>query len=228
MERRRRGLSSTGLIPDKGWARGCSQLCLAHVPVTHPSQAGILWSIPVGLGAGAGGLPVGLGSARPETLLPLSPSASLPVGASSPRYISKDWRGVPSRLDAAMAGRIYVASQQPRRRKSRRQRKRYKSHRSLNLGLWGWLQNDSDSAGVESDWLSGSQCETLQSVYFFVGGECGAAGSGRDGEPGLPGQGEVSSRSVMSLSSGMQWEPSQPRAGSEGWHLPTALPRGQS
>ncbi|XP_009698403.1 PREDICTED: vitronectin, partial [Cariama cristata] len=82
---------------------------------------------------------------------------------------SRDWRGVPSRLDAAMAGRIYVASHQPRRRKSRRQRKRYKSHRSLNLGFWTWLQNDSDSADVESDWLSGSQCETLQSVYFFVG-----------------------------------------------------------
>ncbi|XP_074778624.1 vitronectin [Athene noctua] len=91
------------------------------------------------------------------------------TGASSPHYISKDWRGVPSRLDAAMAGRIYVTSHQPRRRKSRRQRKRYKSHRSLNLGFWTWLQNDSDSAGVESDWLSGSQCETLQSVYFFVG-----------------------------------------------------------
>ncbi|NWS78543.1 VTNC protein, partial [Crotophaga sulcirostris] len=90
------------------------------------------------------------------------------IGASRRRYISQDWRGVPSRLDAAMAGRIYVASQQPRRRKSRRQRKRYKSHRSLNLGLWAWLQNDSDSAGTESDWLSGSQCETLQSVYFFV------------------------------------------------------------
>ncbi|KAM8991444.1 vitronectin isoform 1-T2 [Ara ararauna] len=91
------------------------------------------------------------------------------TGASSPRYISRDWRGVPSGLDAAMAGRIYVASQQPRRRKSRRQRKRYKSHRSLNLGFWSWLQNDSDSAGIESDWLSGSKCETLQSVYFFVG-----------------------------------------------------------
>uniref|UniRef100_A0A8C9UB78 Vitronectin n=1 Tax=Serinus canaria TaxID=9135 RepID=A0A8C9UB78_SERCA len=45
-------------------------------------------------------------------------------GANGPWYISRDWRGVPSRLDAAMAGRIYVASHQPRRRKSRRQRKR--------------------------------------------------------------------------------------------------------
>ncbi|NXK49376.1 VTNC protein, partial [Chauna torquata] len=91
------------------------------------------------------------------------------IGVSGPRYISRDWRGVPSRLDAAMAGRIYVASRQPRRRKSRRQRKRYKNQRSLNLGFWGWLQNDSDSVDAESDWLSGSQCETLQSVYFFVG-----------------------------------------------------------
>ncbi|KAM6296713.1 vitronectin [Aegotheles albertisi] len=91
-------------------------------------------------------------------------------GASSPRYISRDWRGVPSRLDAAMAGRIYVASHQPRRRNSRRQRKRYKNHRSLSSGFWGWLHNDSDSEGVENDWLSGSKCETLQSVYFFVGG----------------------------------------------------------
>ncbi|NXH16614.1 VTNC protein, partial [Bucco capensis] len=91
------------------------------------------------------------------------------IGASGPWYISRDWRGVPSQLDAAMAGRIYVASHQPRRRKSRRQRKRYKNHRSLNLGFWGWLQNDSESAGVENDWLSGSKCETLQSVYFFVG-----------------------------------------------------------
>ncbi|XP_032934055.1 vitronectin [Catharus ustulatus] len=90
-------------------------------------------------------------------------------GANGPWYISRDWRGVPSRLDAAMAGRIYVASHQPRRRKSRRQRKRYNHHRSLNLGFWGWLQNDPDSAGVESDGLSGSTCEMLQSVYFFVG-----------------------------------------------------------
>ncbi|NWR36924.1 VTNC protein, partial [Tachuris rubrigastra] len=91
------------------------------------------------------------------------------IGASGPRHISRDWRGVPSPLDAAMAGRIYVASHQPRRRKSRRQRKRYNNHRSLNLGFWSWLQNDSDSAGVETDGLSGSKCETLQSVYFFVG-----------------------------------------------------------
>lgn len=200
--------------------RDCSRLCLARVPVTHPLQAGMLWSIPVGFGAGAGGCLWGWAQLTPIRCWPSHlPSASLLAGASSPRYISKDWRGVPSRLDAAMAGRIYVASQQPRRRKSRRQRKRYKSHRSLNLGFWSWLQNDSNSAGVESDWLSGSQCETLQSVYFFVGGESGAAGSRRGAEPGLPGQGEVSSRFAMSLSSGMQWE------GAQGWQRGLAAPR---
>ncbi|NXT00164.1 VTNC protein, partial [Jacana jacana] len=104
-----------------------------------------------------------------EDIFHLLLGGSRMTGASSPRYISRDWRGVPSQLNAAMAGRIYVASQQPRRRKSRRQRKRYKSHRSLNLGFRGWLHNDSGSAGIESDWLSGSQCETLQSVYFFAG-----------------------------------------------------------
>lgn len=210
---RRRGLSSTRLIPAKGGVGGCSWLCLACVTVTHPIQAGILWSVPVGLGAGAGG------SALPTRCCPSrSPSAPFPAGANGPWYISRDWRGVPSRLDAAMAGRLYVASQQPRRRKSRRQRKRYNHHRSLNLGFWSWLQNDPDSAGVESDGLSGSTCEMLQSVYFFVGGESGPAGSRNDAGPGLPGHGEDSSLSAISPSSGMQWE----GAGSEGWQLPRA------
>lgn len=106
-------------------------------------------------------------------MLLLSNSCFLAVGASSPRLISRDWRGVPNSLDAAMAGRIYVSSRQPRRRNSRRHRKRYRNHRTLNLGFWGWLNNDSESTDTERDWLSGSQCETLQSVYFFVGGESG-------------------------------------------------------
>lgn len=118
---------------------------------------------------------------------------------------------MPSQLDAAMAGRIYVASRQPRRRKSRRQRKRYKNYRSLDLGIWSWLQNDPESAGVESEGLSGSKCETLQSVYFFVGGESGAAGSGRDAGAGLPGLGDVSPRSATSLSSGTRREGAQGR-----------------
>lgn len=99
----------------------------------------------------------------------LSLFGSRMVGASSQRLISRDWRGVPNQLDAAMAGRIYVSSRQPRRRSSRRHRKRYRNHRTLNLGLWSWLNSDSESTDTESDWLSGSQCETLQSVYFFVG-----------------------------------------------------------
>lgn len=164
--------------PSQGWNEGLLPALLGPCPChTFPSMLGSFGVSPWvsewvrGAACGAG--------ITPTPRCPFdSPSVSLPAGASSPRYISRDWQGVPSRLDAAMAGRIYVATHQPRRRKSRRQRKRYKNHRSLNLGFWGWLENDSDSAGVESDWLSGSKCETLQSVYFFAGGESGAAGSG--------------------------------------------------
>lgn len=168
-----RALSTSGAVPSLGVGEGRIRALPPRVPITHPMRVGSLWT-PFMPRDRRWGLSVGLMLA-PACLCPPpnSPSASLPVGASGPRYISRDWRGVPGQLDAAMAGRIYVASQQPRRRKSRRQRKRYKSQRSLNLGLWSWLQNDSDSMDAESDWLSGSKCETLQSVYFFVGGEAG-------------------------------------------------------
>lgn len=54
--------------PSHGGVTGSCRLCLARV--THPIQAGILWSIPVGLGAGAGGLS-GLGS-PPYVAAPLT------------------------------------------------------------------------------------------------------------------------------------------------------------
>uniref|UniRef100_A0A452J712 Uncharacterized protein n=1 Tax=Gopherus agassizii TaxID=38772 RepID=A0A452J712_9SAUR len=93
-------------------------------------------------------------------------------GATGPRPISRDWRGVPSHLDAAMAGRIYVssrASSWARRRKSRRHRKRYRSRRPAAHTFWDWLQDESDSSDTDPDWLpGGSQCQPIQSVYFFV------------------------------------------------------------
>ncbi|XP_038232035.1 vitronectin isoform X2 [Dermochelys coriacea] len=93
-------------------------------------------------------------------------------GASGPWYISRDWRGVPSHLDAAMAGRIYVssrASSWARRRKSRRHRKRYRSRRPAAHTVWDWLQDESDSLDMDLDWLpGGSRCQPIQSVYFFV------------------------------------------------------------
>uniref|UniRef100_A0A8C3FXS3 Uncharacterized protein n=1 Tax=Chrysemys picta bellii TaxID=8478 RepID=A0A8C3FXS3_CHRPI len=98
--------------------------------------------------------------------------AVLPVGASGPRYISRDWRGLPRPLDAAMAGRIYVsskASSWSRRRKSRRHRKKYRSRRPAAHTFWDWLQDESDSSDTDPDWLpGGSQCQPIQSVYFFV------------------------------------------------------------
>lgn len=198
-----------GAAPGSAWL-----VSLSHIPSRLGSFRAFLWVSEQVLAAVCG-----LGSAHPiHCCLSHSPSAPFAAGANGPWYISRDWRGVPSRLDAAMAGRIYVASHQPRRRKSRRQRKRYNHHRSLNLGFWSWLQNDPDSAGVESDGLSGSTCEMLQSVYFFVGGESGLAGSGNDAGPGLLRHEEGFCLSVVSQGSGMQWE----GAGSVGWQLPRA------
>lgn len=170
-EKQRRGLSSTRLIPNKAGVLLLVLPGLCHCDTSHPGWDPSEHSC--GSWSRCWMLSVGVGSAHPTRCCPShSPSAPFAAGANGPWYISRDWRGVPSRLDAAMAGRIYVASHQPRRRKSRRQRKRYNHHRSLNLGFWSWLQNDPDSSGVESDGLSGSTCEMLQSVYFFVGGEC--------------------------------------------------------
>ncbi|XP_074869784.1 vitronectin [Carettochelys insculpta] len=105
-----------------------------------------------------------------EDIFQLLFESSRHSGPRGPWYISRDWRGVPSHLDAAMAGRIYVpsrASGWARRRKSRRHRKRYRSRRPAAPSFWDWLQEESTSA--DKDWLlGGSQCQPIQSVYFFV------------------------------------------------------------
>uniref|UniRef100_A0A8C8S833 Vitronectin n=1 Tax=Pelusios castaneus TaxID=367368 RepID=A0A8C8S833_9SAUR len=96
-------------------------------------------------------------------------------GAGGPWLVSQDWKGVPSQLDAAMAGRIYVSSRAAswsRKRKSRRYRKRLRSQRPAARSFWSWLQDESDpdSSDMDPDWLpGGSRCEPIQSVYFFVG-----------------------------------------------------------
>ncbi|XP_060114828.1 vitronectin [Heteronotia binoei] len=99
-------------------------------------------------------------------------------GASRPRYISQDWRGVPSQLDAAMVGRIYVAHSPSKRRRSRkkssrRHRKRYRSRRrwgNWKSSAWDWPE-DTSSESMDLDWLlsSPTSCQPYQSVYFFVG-----------------------------------------------------------
>uniref|UniRef100_A0A8D0GIG3 Vitronectin n=1 Tax=Sphenodon punctatus TaxID=8508 RepID=A0A8D0GIG3_SPHPU len=109
-----------------------------------------------------------------EVLLQLLFGETRHSGASSRRYISRDWRGVPSQLDATMAGQIYVPqapSTRMARRKSRRQRKRYRQHRKPWGHVWGWQDEDSDSAETDLDRLlrPGPQCQPIQSVYFFSG-----------------------------------------------------------
>lgn len=98
-------------------------------------------------------------------------------GASRRRYISQDWRGVPSQLDAAMVGRIYVTQSPPsrrsRKRSSRRHRKRYRNRRRWGRwksSAWDW-PGDTSSESMDLDWLLGSStsCQPFQSVYFFVG-----------------------------------------------------------
>ncbi|XP_077167970.1 vitronectin [Paroedura picta] len=98
-------------------------------------------------------------------------------GASRQRYISRDWRGVPSQLDAAMVGRIYVAQSPSKRRSrkksSRRHRKRYRGRSRWGRKMsrsWGW-SGDTSSESLDLDWLLGppASCQPFQSVYFFVG-----------------------------------------------------------
>ncbi|KAL1779643.1 vitronectin [Sigmodon hispidus] len=117
---------------------------------------------------------------------------------SEPQFISRDWHGVPGKVDAAMAGRIYIAGstshsfqakakKQKSRRRSRkryRNRNRYKGgrrrSRSLNFrrpsgSVWpSWFssmesQPDAYYYDYDMDWLVPSTCEPIQSVYFFSG-----------------------------------------------------------
>ncbi|XP_038614877.1 vitronectin [Tachyglossus aculeatus] len=106
---------------------------------------------------------------------------SRPGGASPPQYISQNWRGVPGRVDAAVAGRIYLSTRSSTRstwaqkRKTRRNRKRYRlRNRSRSPGsarsLWMLsFLTDPESEEEEDDRFVPSGCQPIQSVYFFVG-----------------------------------------------------------
>lgn len=118
-------------------------------------------------------------------------------GTSGPHFISRDWHGVPGKVDAAMAGHIYIADSTShafpaKKKKSRRRsRKRYRSRHgrrsrrsrhSLNsrrssLSSWFSLFSSEESdLGTYNDdyydmnWLVPATCEPIQSVYFFSGG----------------------------------------------------------
>ncbi|KAG3269575.1 vitronectin, transcript variant X2 [Ictidomys tridecemlineatus] len=115
-------------------------------------------------------------------------------GAREPGLISRDWHGVPGKVDAVMAGRIYISGSAPRsslakKQKSRRRsRKRYRSRRGRgrarshsqnsrrpSRSTWLHLFSSEDS-GLEAynydydmNWVVPATCEPIQSVYFFSG-----------------------------------------------------------
>ncbi|XP_004433444.1 PREDICTED: vitronectin [Ceratotherium simum simum] len=114
-------------------------------------------------------------------------------GAGQPQFISQDWPGVPTQVDAAMAGRIYISGSAPRSswakkpKSARRNRKRYRSRSGRGRGrgqsprrpsrsVWlSWFSSEESSLGdynydnYEMDWLVPATCEPIQSVYFFSG-----------------------------------------------------------
>lgn len=97
---------------------------------------------------------------------------------AEPRYISRDWKGVPNGVDAVLPSRIYVPQQKKSelRRSKRRKSKRRKNRRRRpswtdpfqyeNIGdLFSY-----DDYEEDPDWLppdSQPKCQPVQSVYFF-------------------------------------------------------------
>lgn len=104
---------------------------------------------------------------------------------------------MPTQVDAAMAGRIYISGSAPRswakKPKSKwRSRKRYRSrrnrHRHRGRGrsqnpqrqsrsTWlSWFSSEESGLGTynyddyDMDWLVPAACEPIQSVYFFSRG----------------------------------------------------------
>uniref|UniRef100_H3ABB6 Vitronectin n=1 Tax=Latimeria chalumnae TaxID=7897 RepID=H3ABB6_LATCH len=109
--------------------------------------------------------------------------------STGPHMISRDWRGVPGSVDAAMAGRIYVAPKAPSsRRKPKKQKRKYpKSYKKKwgkrrsrashfnpmsewdPMSYWDMTGDYKLDSDEDLDWLfpSLSQCTPIQSVYFF-------------------------------------------------------------
>ncbi|XP_055982844.1 vitronectin isoform X1 [Sorex fumeus] len=117
-------------------------------------------------------------------------------GAGEPQLISQGWRGLPQKVDAAMAGRIYISGSAPRtswakkpKWRKRRNRRRYRSQRSrsqkahrrsrsiLGQSFLSWFSSEESDLGTynynygdyDMDWLVTDTCEPIQSAYFFSG-----------------------------------------------------------
>ncbi|XP_074119779.1 vitronectin [Sminthopsis crassicaudata] len=115
-------------------------------------------------------------------------------GTRGPWLIQDHWIGLPDRVDAAMAGRIYFSSPshthsdwaQKRKTKAKakgrrnRNRKRYRSrhsrhshHSRHSRDIWSLLSSEEYGSyydlSLNFDWFQPSQCEPIQSIYFYVG-----------------------------------------------------------
>ncbi|KAM4843145.1 vitronectin [Thomomys bottae] len=112
-----------------------------------------------------------------------------PGGVKEPQFISRDWHGIPGKVDAAMAGHIYISgsalrpSQAKKHKSRRRSRKGYRSRRGRGRGqssrrssrsLWLSLFSSEESAlgtynydDYNMNFLVPASCEPIQSVYFF-------------------------------------------------------------
>ncbi|XP_004635479.1 vitronectin [Octodon degus] len=120
-------------------------------------------------------------------------------GVKGPQFISRDWHGVPGKVDAVMSGRIYISgsalhsSRAKKQVSKHRSRKRYRSRGSRSRSrsrsrshsqnshrpsrsLWLSLFSSEETGlgtynydDYEMSWLVPATCEPIQSVYFFSG-----------------------------------------------------------
>lgn len=99
---------------------------------------------------------------------------------TDPRFISRDWHGIQSPVDAAMVGRVHLSVKptSPPRRWSNRRRgssRRRGPHRRRQSHRWMadlWLDDDFDLSMEESDFTDQSTTPNnrhipVQNVYFF-------------------------------------------------------------
>ncbi|KAM9320638.1 vitronectin [Gastrophryne carolinensis] len=93
---------------------------------------------------------------------------------SEPRFIYRDWRGVPNGVDAVLPSRIYMP--QPEKKSLRKSKRIKSSRRRSRKRKTRWTDAfdfdifDDDDYDDDPDWLpvqSPPKCEPVQSVYFF-------------------------------------------------------------
>ncbi|CAI9591999.1 unnamed protein product [Staurois parvus] len=91
--------------------------------------------------------------------------------SAEPKYIYRDWRGVPNGVDAVLPSRIYVPQQkQPELRRSKRRKSNRRKNRRRRPSYYDLHLFSYDDYEDDPDWLppeSQPMCQPVQSVYFF-------------------------------------------------------------